>query len=278
MSFDFDTLNPEVQKVVDMLPTMYQVLDDTAFLTVMDRDGIVVGYQVPAGAEPIKQVGEHMEDPTGAFTEVVRTGKRVENHLPKEVMGEAFEGYLAPIKDCGEVVGVIIYTHSASEKDAVREMTKEFRTSMDKINVSINDMADGIDKMSSILDDMTDQTEHVNNDVVNASKIVGKISGNASRSTILALNASIEAARSGEAGRGFAVVANEMGKLANDSGSSAKEISANLDLINEDIKKVTDGINESDKISKEYLTHVSAIRDELEAAIKLASDLAETLK
>lgn len=41
---------------------------------------------------------------------------------------------------------------------------------------------------------------------------------------LLALNASIEAARAGEDGRGFAVVAEEIGKLADETASTAKEI------------------------------------------------------
>ena len=77
---------------------------------------------------------------------------------------------------------------------------------------------------------------------------IGKI---ASQTEILALNASIEAARGGEAGKGFAVIAGEVKNLAIESARYSKGIQEMLDMVREETKRAVDAIQEnSEEIEK----------------------------
>ena len=64
-----------------------------------------------------------------------------------------------------------------------------------------------------------------------ASANTKQISGFSSKQRILALNASIEAARAGDAGKGFAVVANEVQKLAQGMDTVSGEIVTSLNRL-----------------------------------------------
>jgi methyl-accepting chemotaxis protein len=71
-------------------------------------------------------------------------------------------------------------------------------------------------------------------------QVVGVMDEIAFQTNILAINAGVEAARSGESGRGFAIVAQEVRALAQRSASAAKDIRA---LITASTREVGSGVN-----------------------------------
>lgn len=271
-------MNEKLEMVVESLPIIKQLFKQDVFLTVMDANGMILGFSVPDGKKPQLAVGDVFKDPSGAVNEVIRTGRKRHNRLPKEVMGEAFEGELVPIMDSGTVVGCIICTQSVDMMQQMAQITTKFQESVNSINGSLHALVGGIENLFNILSSMGDMTSSVESDVHNAVEVVNKINSNASRSNILALNASIEAARSGEYGRGFAVVATEMGKLANDSGSSATEIKSTLNTIMEHLVTIIASIKDASSLANEYKGNIGSIQEVLEETIALAGELEEDIK
>lgn len=266
-------MNQNLQIIVDNLDLIRQLYDKEMIISVIDKDHIVQGFSLPPGLPPQTPVGSVFRDPSGIFDEVVARGVTKHNYLPKEVMGFPVEGNLVPIKDGGQVVGCVICCYSVAAKEKVREIAEKFQKSIREIDSSVQSVIGGIETLSSMLTKMNQVTSDVEQDVNEAADVVNKISNNASHSNILALNASIEAARSGEAGRGFAVVATEMGKLAKDSGSSATEIKSTLSAIVNHLQSIMHSITEADDVAKQHMANITSIKTVLEQTISIASEL-----
>ena len=101
------------------------------------------------------------------------------------------------------------------------------------------------------------------------SSIIKTIEDISFQTNILALNASIEAARAGDAGRGFAVVADEVVDLANKSSQAAQD---SADLISQTLTAVNRGF----MAANESAAKMTEVRKMSEKVSELVTDIAQT--
>jgi methyl-accepting chemotaxis protein len=90
-----------------------------------------------------------------------------------------------------------------------------------------------MEQIREAVDDAADKMRELGESSKRIGKIVEVIRQISEQTSLLALNAAIQAAQAGEHGRGFAVVADEVSSLARRSGESAKDIEALIQTITE---------------------------------------------
>jgi methyl-accepting chemotaxis protein PixJ len=110
------------------------------------------------------------------------------------------------------------------------------------------------------------------------SKAVSLINQIALQTNLLAINASIEAARAGKEGRGFAVVAEEVGALAAQSAEATKEIEQIVENIQSETGEVVDAMERGTTQVVEGTRQVEEAKESLRQIVKVSRQIDKLLQ
>lgn len=159
---------------------------------------------------------------------------------------------------------------SAEELAAsIRSISAEMNTSLSATDDAVNAGHDAQQKIDSL-----------SHSVERIGEVAAVISDIAEQTNLLALNATIEAARAGEAGKGFAVVASEVKSLANQTAKSTDEISTQIAEIqastNAAVISFENITNALSRVQETAGTIASAIDSQSAATEEIAQNTDET--
>ncbi len=168
---------------------------------------------------------------------------------------------------------------NADSSQRASDLSDSSSQSAEKGKNVVLDMIKAIDEISSSNAQIMDQVEDSNREISGIVKLISEIELKTQvindivfQTKLLSFNASVEAARAGEHGKGFAVVAEEVGNLAQMSGTAALEISKMLEA---SVQKVENIVKSSQQNIRGLIAEG---RQKVEAGSRIALQCETVLK
>ncbi len=161
------------------------------------------------------------------------------------------------------------------EADQLNDRADTMRASSDRASETIEELKNisvEVKKAVATIADQTRQTNESAKQIKDASALISEI---ADETNLLALNASIEAARAGDAGRGFAVVAQQIQNLAEQSNTTSGSIDDIVNTLMKNSELVVGTMTHVQEIIERQGEHITSteqtvgeVMDEIKSSIE----------
>jgi len=184
-------------------------------------------------------------------TRVAASGKQLESVISEQI-------------DSTQKVETTAETMSADARSTMATMV-QMQTAVDELAVTA-------DRLSQNLQTAANKANKIDS-------IIATINEVSAQTKVLALNASIEAARAGDRGRGFAIVAREIRELAGNTRSATEKIE---EMLQEMRSGMTDGATQMQQFSRDRVRELQPCLEQLDrsvaAQVKGAKQIAAAMR
>ncbi|MDY0212434.1 MAG: methyl-accepting chemotaxis protein [Desulfuromonadaceae bacterium] len=178
---------------------------------------------------------------------------------------------------------------AAQEITEKAALAQEVSTQVDLVTAKgqdlVNDNIDGMQLIRITVQVINKKMKNLSERLLEIGSISKLISDIATRTTILAMNASIEASRAGEQGRGFLVISDEIKRLADKSAEATKQINGVIKSIQTDAGEVTASLEEETKtveiqtrLAQDTGDAFNSIKDAIDKSKSVVTEITELSK
>jgi methyl-accepting chemotaxis protein len=168
---------------------------------------------------------------------------------------------------------------TASNADRIEGMMDEILQGNAGANQDIQERMKDVESGVATAKEIGGMFDHLFEKTKSVASITGSIQDVSDRTNILAINASIEAARAGSVGKGFRIIANEVRTLAGQTGDFAKQIETSLGEFSSSVSAISGRMDDFVRIFtrfKESFGEVSsAFRENADSVDKAGSFLSQ---
>ncbi|SHI36860.1 methyl-accepting chemotaxis protein [Pseudobutyrivibrio xylanivorans] len=214
------------------------------------------------------------EDLADMANQIAATTDTVANAVQEIATGavQQAEEIQQAAENVGKITDAVTGVQSSTEN--MESLAGKMKDASQTSSKSLLNLQDSSSDMTAKIEEIARTISATKDAVTSINESVEGISGIASQTNLLSLNASIEAARAGEAGKGFAVVAEEIRKLADDSDSMAQDIRTQMDIL---LKQSEAAVAAANLVKQGNLEQQEAIGGTLESVNGMLDDINGTV-
>lgn len=222
-------------------------------------------------SEVVQNVKSATEQVTSTISEVDESTTQLALASDKQSsqVAQAIEAIAEMTVSIQQVSENAVQSATVSEQSTVN--AKEGAEAVKATNKAMESIRENVQETARSIKRLGESSQEIGN-------IVQLINDIANRTSILALNASIQAAMAGDAGRGFAVVAEEVQRLAERSTNATKQIDALIKNIQGEINEAGTSMEQSIQRVVEGSSLANNAHNKLQEIDSVSSQLAQLIK
>jgi hypothetical protein len=256
-----------LESLVNAMPFVRQMFRDDISISINDHEKVLYFSEAQSLDIGVK-AGDELHDDYKHFKMLSNKDSRTVVRMPGDLQGRPFDSILIPVKENGQVVGILGVNYALDNHLTLESLISESETTINSLVGGIQQIAAHSEQLSATSEEILRNSQKATENSINVTKVTNVIREVSEQTNLLGLNAMIEAARVGEQGAGFGIVASEVRKLSDHTKQAASDIETSLSSVQhsmkymeQEISQITTATGDQAKLVTEFMQSIEQLSE-----------------